>query len=639
MPDAYSRTWEDFTDDLDAENMNDLEDRMYARVVAAVGPLAGLVPETNFYPYFVSSVLAGQLPIATDPSSTAIFGGGPGNGVWGFNPGYTRNPTNSRKWMCVDAVVRVARTGPGVSGTNNRAIFRSANLSNTEDPAELNLHLVGAADGSPNGYGPNDDGTDLTGVLEDATIGFVVWRGAIATAAGVDPSHQGDSARIGVSTTEDVRQDTVTRFLSSNFTLPQSTIQVTSSMDNPTAADGQVKPFEENGLVSLPGGVKVRYASRTATKLLGCTTDSTASFTAGDAVSQTQTKSGGTMTIKTSTTGSADSADRIKIDGPGGLRFGQQALSSGQPTWLNIGGGQGRYEVLPDLTNLSYTIVGTPGAKTITYYVVGNPPYGDGTSTAESITITNAPTTLSDTNYIRLEWDAPVGYESFDVIREATDGTPSGTGPVILHQRYYQNQSDGMGGGNAYGNSAVDNGLSVGGLNEVQTVRLIRADGGIMTWTFDGHTTDSVGWDVSAATIQTKLRALTSVGGANLDVLKLASDKWQVTFNNALGDTNVPQITDDAHRLTNSVYPDEFPHRGAPPEADVTTVVQGLDSTYTKPTRNSTADFTYEGPVGFNGEVPITKPTISGSRAGTVVLASLLTALEDVGLINDTTTA
>jgi hypothetical protein len=642
MPDAYSRTWNDYTDDLDEEAMNDLEDRMEARgtaILGSLGPLADLVPVTNRYPYFISSVLAGQLPVATDTSSTAIFGGGPGNGIWGYNPSYDRNPTNSRKWLCLDAVIRVARTAPGVSGTNNRAYFRSCNLSNVDDPAELNLHLVQSPGGeSVNGYGPNDDGSDLTGVLEGSTIGFVVWRGAIATASGVDPSHQVDSARIGVSATEDVRSDTVTRFTSSSVSLPQDTIQVTSSMDNVTAADGQVKPFEENGLVKV-GGQKVAYASRTATKLLGCT-GGTGTIAAGSAVSQTQNHAGGTMELKTSTNGTTDSAERIKLDGDGGLRLGLPAISSKQPTWLNIQGGQTRCETLTDLSNLTYTIVGTPGSKTITYYVVGNAPYGQGTSNPESITITDAPTTLSDTNYIRLEWDANVGYESFDVIRESTDGTPSGTGPVILHQRYYEGQPSGTNPGSQYGASAVDNGLSVGGLNEVQTVRLVRADGGIMTWTFDGHTTDSVGWDVSAATIQTKLRALTSVGGANVDVLKLADNKWQVTFTNALGDTNVPQITVDASRLTNSVDPDEFPHRGAPPEADVTTVVQGLDSSYTKPTRNSTGDFQFEGGVTIDQTLQIgTVPTITGSRASGAALANLLTALEDRGLIIDGSSA
>ncbi len=34
MPDAYSRIWEDFVDDLDAEQLNDLEERMEARVAA-----------------------------------------------------------------------------------------------------------------------------------------------------------------------------------------------------------------------------------------------------------------------------------------------------------------------------------------------------------------------------------------------------------------------------------------------------------------------------------------------------------------------------------------------------------------------------------------------------------------------------
>lgn len=41
------------------------------------------------------------------------------------------------------------------------------------------------------------------------------------------------------------------------------------------------------------------------------------------------------------------------------------------------------------------------------------------------------------------------------------------------------------------------------------------------------------------------------------------------------------------------------------------------------------------GVIGFNGTTPIAKPTVTGSRGANVALASLLTALANLGLITD----
>lgn len=43
--------------------------------------------------------------------------------------------------------------------------------------------------------------------------------------------------------------------------------------------------------------------------------------------------------------------------------------------------------------------------------------------------------------------------------------------------------------------------------------------------------------------------------------------------------------------------------------------------------------------LAFNGATPVTKPTVTGSRGGNAALASLLTALDTLGLITDSTTA
>lgn len=51
------------------------------------------------------------------------------------------------------------------------------------------------------------------------------------------------------------------------------------------------------------------------------------------------------------------------------------------------------------------------------------------------------------------------------------------------------------------------------------------------------------------------------------------------------------------------------------------------------------ADARFNGQVGFNNTAPVARPTVTGSRGGNAALASLLTALDDYGLINDSTSA
>jgi hypothetical protein len=52
-----------------------------------------------------------------------------------------------------------------------------------------------------------------------------------------------------------------------------------------------------------------------------------------------------------------------------------------------------------------------------------------------------------------------------------------------------------------------------------------------------------------------------------------------------------------------------------------------------------TLDPTSGGRLGFYSTAPIAKPTVTGSRGGNAALASLLTALANLGLVTDSTTA
>jgi hypothetical protein len=56
-------------------------------------------------------------------------------------------------------------------------------------------------------------------------------------------------------------------------------------------------------------------------------------------------------------------------------------------------------------------------------------------------------------------------------------------------------------------------------------------------------------------------------------------------------------------------------------------------------TLTASAGFAQDGDLGFYGVTPIPQITVTGARGGNAALQSLLEALEDLGLINDTTTA
>lgn len=68
---------------------------------------------------------------------------------------------------------------------------------------------------------------------------------------------------------------------------------------------------------------------------------------------------------------------------------------------------------------VSASLVGAPGGRTLCYYVVAN--YVRGSRISEPGCITNAPSTLSVTNYVRVSWSAAAGALSYDVLRSSAD--------------------------------------------------------------------------------------------------------------------------------------------------------------------------------------------------------------------------
>ncbi len=92
--------------------------------------------------------------------------------------------------------------------------------------------------------------------------------------------------------------------------------------------------------------------------------------------------------------------------------------------------------------------------------------------------------------------------------------------------------------------------------NEVQTITITGTPtGGTFTVSFDGYTTSALAYNIASADLQTALRALTSVGGANLTVSGSAGGPYTVTFNGTLAATNVNAMTASGAGLTGGTSP------------------------------------------------------------------------------------
>jgi hypothetical protein len=96
-------------------------------------------------------------------------------------------------------------------------------------------------------------------------------------------------------------------------------------------------------------------------------------------------------------------------------------------------------------------------------------------------------------------------------------------------------------------------------VNEVQRVT-VAATAGTYTLTFGGATTGNLAFNATASTVQTALRALSTVGGSNLTVTggpgnAAGSAPYVITFTTALAATDVPELTADAALLTGTATP------------------------------------------------------------------------------------
>jgi hypothetical protein len=88
------------------------------------------------------------------------------------------------------------------------------------------------------------------------------------------------------------------------------------------------------------------------------------------------------------------------------------------------------------------------------------------------------------------------------------------------------------------------------GTNEVQLVTLTAATGGTFTLSFGGQTTAAIAFDATAADVEEALEALSTIGDGNVSVTGSAGGPYTVTFQNALGNQNVAQMTASNASLT-----------------------------------------------------------------------------------------
>jgi hypothetical protein len=87
--------------------------------------------------------------------------------------------------------------------------------------------------------------------------------------------------------------------------------------------------------------------------------------------------------------------------------------------------------------------------------------------------------------------------------------------------------------------------------NEIQEVFLDPfVSSGTFTLTSQGETTSAIPFEAGPSEVQSALEALSSVGSANVSVTGSAGGPWSVEFTGALADTDVAQLSGDAHGLT-----------------------------------------------------------------------------------------
>lgn len=108
------------------------------------------------------------------------------------------------------------------------------------------------------------------------------------------------------------------------------------------------------------------------------------------------------------------------------------------------------------------------------------------------------------------------------------------------------------------------------GTNDVQTLTVTGSPtGGTFTITFGGQTTSAIAYNATAATVQTALQALSTIGSGNVTVTGSAGGPWTVTFGGQLG-----------HALESLETTTQSLTGGTSPGVTVTHTTSGVSPTY-----------------------------------------------------------
>jgi hypothetical protein len=152
-------------------------------------------------------------------------------------------------------------------------------------------------------------------------------------------------------------------------------------------------------------------------------------------------------------------------------------------------------------------------------------------------------------------------------------GTPtSGIGARVSYEGYYYDDGErllasvdvGTNGGSAWSmpgsvpsRSSTVLVTSYGyAADAVQTVKLTGAPtGGTFTLTFGGDTTSNIAYNASAATVQSDLAALASIGSDNVVVTQAVDGGWEVRFAGSLAGVYQSQMTASGSGLTGGSSP------------------------------------------------------------------------------------
>lgn len=174
------------------------------------------------------------------------------------------------------------------------------------------------------------------------------------------------------------------------------------------------------------------------------------------------------------------------------------------------------------------------------------------------------------------------------------------------------------------------------GLNEKQTVSIVGSPtGGTFTLSVGGQTTAGIAYNASAATVETALEGLSTVGAGNVSVSGDAGGPYAIEFIGDLAGENVDPITADGDGLT------------VPPEVQVLDLGSPTGGTWTvryKTTGTPTAAIAYdataatvEAALETLSEVGVGNVSVAGAAGGpyTVTLQGWFNGINAADLVID----